>query len=78
MHKNYQRIARISTLDILVDLTGGISELIELQPKYEKIEPAILWNTLYGYLQQKFLLAAINTVEERGLREAEQGQQGIL
>jgi hypothetical protein len=29
-------------------------------------------------LQQKFLLAVINTVEERGLREAEQGQQGIL
>jgi hypothetical protein len=78
LHKNYQRITHISALDALVDLTGGISELVELQPKGEKRDPAQLWNILYGYLGQKFLLGAMNQVEERGLREAEQGQQGIL
>lgn len=78
LHRNYQRITHISALDALVDLTGGISELVELQPKAEKRDPAQLWNILYGYLGQKFLLGAMNQVEERGLREAEQGQQGIL
>ncbi len=29
-------------------------------------------------MQQKFLLSAINGIEERGLKDAEQGQQGIL
>jgi len=33
---------------------------------------------MYTYLQQKFLLSAINSVEEKGLKDAEQGQQGIL
>jgi hypothetical protein len=29
-------------------------------------------------MQQKFLLSAINGVEERNFKDAEQGQQGIL
>ena len=38
----------------------------------------MLWNLLYSYLNQKFLLGATNPVEDRSLKEAEQGQQGIL
>lgn len=52
--------------------------MIELQNKYEKKEPAGLWATLYNYLQQKFVIAVANVVDDKGLKEAEQGQQGIL
>lgn len=62
LHKNYERIANLVTSDILVDLTGGISESVDLQSKNEKKESVGLWNILYTYLQQKFLLAAINPV----------------
>ena len=78
LHGNYERITKLNTLDILVDLTGGISEQVELQNKGDKKDPVALWQTIYGYLQQKFLLSAINSAEERGFKDAEQGQQGIL
>ena len=78
LHRNYERITTLSALDSLVDLTGGLSEYVELQSKHEKKESNALWATLYTYLQQKFLLSAINPVDERNLKEAEQGQQGIL
>lgn len=78
LHKNYEKITTLSALDSLVDLTGGLSEYVELQSKNEKKEANAVWATLYTYLQQKFLLAAINPIEDRNLKEAEQGQQGIL
>ena len=56
LHKNYERITTLSTLDSLVDLTGGLSEYVELQSKNEKKEANTVWATLYTYLQQKFLL----------------------
>lgn len=49
-----------------------------MQNKGDKKDATVVWQLLYGYLQQKFLLSALNKVEERGLRDAEQGQQGIL
>lgn len=78
LHRNYERITKINSLDILVDLTGGISEQVELQGKGDKKDPAAIWQTIYTYLQQKFLLSTVNCVEERGFKDAEQGQQGIL
>ncbi len=33
LHKNYERITTLSALDSLVDLTGGLSEYVELQSK---------------------------------------------
>lgn len=33
LHQNYERATTISVLDTLVDLTGGISEMVELQNK---------------------------------------------
>ncbi len=78
LHRTYQRSASVNTLDVLVDLTGGLSEEVQLQNKGDKKDANALWQLLYGYLQQKFLLSALNKVEERGLRDAEQGQQGIL
>lgn len=62
LHKNYERITTVSALDSLVDLTGGLSEFVELQSKAEKKEAGAVWATLYTYLQQKFLLSAINPI----------------
>lgn len=59
-------------------MTGGLSEQVELQGKGDKKDPAALWQTIYSYLQQKFLLSTVNSVEERGFKDAEQGQQGVL
>ena len=28
LHKNYQRITNVNTLDVLVDMTGGLSEQV--------------------------------------------------
>lgn len=78
LHRNYQRAAAVSALDVLVDLTGGLSEQVQLHHKGDKKDPVGLWQLLYGYMQQKFLLSVVNHVEERGFKDAEQGQQGIL
>ena len=78
LHGNYQRITKINTLDVLVDLTGGLSEKIDLQHQGDKKDPNALWQIFNTYFQQKFLLSSINSVEERGFKDAEQGQQGIL
>ncbi len=63
LHKNYQRSAAVNALDALVDLTGGLSEQIDLQNKGDKKDGNVLWQILYGYLQQKFLLSSLNKVE---------------
>ena len=63
LHRSYERVTKINTLDILVDLTGGISEQVDLQTKNDKKDPVNLWQTIFGYLQQKFLLSAVNSVE---------------
>lgn len=78
LHNNYENSASVNTLDVLVDLTGGLSEQVELHDKNEKKDPNITWQLLYSYMNQKFLLSTINSVEERGFKDAEQGQQGIL
>jgi hypothetical protein len=70
LHRNYQRSTTVNALDALVDLTGGLSEQVELQNKGDKKDGNALWQLLYGYLQQKFLLSSLNHVEERGLRDA--------
>ncbi len=62
LHKNYERTTTVSALDSLVDLTGGLSQFVELQSKTEKKEGGTVWATLYTYLQQKFLLSAINPI----------------
>lgn len=62
LHRNYERITTLSALDSLVDLTGGLSEFVDLQSKTEKKEAGAVWATLYTYLQQKFLLSAINPI----------------
>ena len=55
LHGNYQSSASVSTLDVLVDLTGGLAEQVELH-KEDKKDTAAIWNTLYAFMQQKFLL----------------------
>ena len=62
LHGNYQRITKINTLDVLVDLTGGLSEKVELQNQGDKKDPNALWQHFYTYYQQKFLLSSINSV----------------
>ena len=78
LHRNYERTTTISVLDTLVDLTGGIAESVPLHSKFEKKDPNVIWNLMHTYMSQKFLLGATNPVEDRSLKEAEQGQQGIL
>jgi hypothetical protein len=62
LHGNYERITKINTLDVLVDLTGGLSEKVDLQHQGDKKDPNLLWQTFYGFYQQKFLLSSINSV----------------
>lgn len=62
LHRNYQSSAAVNALDVLVDLTGGLSEQVELHFKGDKKDPAAVWQGLYAYTQQKFLLSAINHV----------------
>lgn len=66
-----------------MDLTGGLSELNELQVKENmavaKVDHTNMWNFLYNYYQQKFFIACINTsTTQHNFKNAEQGQQGIL
>jgi calpain, invertebrate len=70
-------------LDCLVDLTGGLSEMNDLQSKENmavaKVDHTNMWNFLHGYFQQKFFIACINTsLEQKGFKNVDQGQQGIL
>lgn len=69
-----------SVLDGLVDLTGGISEAINLKnPEIKKmIENGVLWNLLLNNFNLKYYIGCINYDENKTVKTADQGQQGIL
>ncbi len=67
----------------MVDLTGGLSEINELQVKENmavaKVDHTNMWNFLFSYYTQKFFISCINTSNnQQTFKNAEQGQQGIL
>lgn len=83
MHRNYENSIKTDILESLVDLTGGLSEINELQVKENmavaKVDHTAMWNFLYNYYTQKFFISCINTsTSQQSFKSAEQGQQGIL
>lgn len=44
----------------------------------EKVDNNQVWQNIYTFFSQKFLLGCMNLCEGRSIKNAEQGQQGIL
>ena len=80
LHGSYQKMCEGSVLDGFVDLTGGISESINLKnPEIKKmIDNGILWNLLLNNFNLKYYIGCINLDENKTVKTADQGQQGIL
>jgi hypothetical protein len=70
----YQQLIGGETRDALTDLTGGISKLLEIDPKEHTVE---LWETLMDYQKKKCYLMGCSMMD-KGAEETEDNFNGLI